>query len=212
MRPLGDPTRPGIARFDVRYDRRQPADAARARSRCAVSISTAACRVVTCSSGRSASFRDRRVTARSARRRAGAAAGRSASGAADRARRPHRLKPVGCTRRSGNVQARRLSARGAAAREPAASQPVPSPRRSAAPLSYTYGPEWITSRRAGWRRAIPTSSSKAARRYRRAIGDAVPRHEPRLAGERSPARRHHDGVRRADAAGRRSAAAARSTA
>ena len=36
-------------------------------------------------------------------------------------------------------------------------------------------------------------------RLRRAIEDAVPRDQPQLAGERSLPRRHHDGVRRADA-------------
>ena len=42
--------------------------------------------------------------------------------------------------------------------------------------------------------------------------DALPRHQPRLAGERPRAGRHHDGVRRADRRDRRSAAAASSTA
>ena len=45
-------------------------------------------------------------------------------------------------------------------------------------------------------------------RLRRAIEDAVPRHQPQLAGERSLARRHHDRVRRADAARFRSTASA----
>ena len=49
-------------------------------------------------------------------------------------------------------------------------------------------------------------------RVRRAIEDAVPRDQPQLAGERSLPGRHHDRVRRADAAPSRSTASASSTA
>ena len=65
-------------------------------------------------------------------------------------------------------------------------------------IAYSLDPDWITiaQRLDGdgedLRRVHGTDGVGAA------IGDSVPRDQPRLAGERSRARRHHDRVRRAD--------------
>ena len=69
-------------------------------------------------------------------------------------------------------------------------------------VAYALDPEWIVARRrAGRRRAKTYVEFEGRTAYRRALAHSVSRHQPRLAGERSRARRHHDGVRRADRRG-----------
>ena len=68
------------------------------------------------------------------------------------------------------------------------------------------------SRPRSWRRKRRSSPSRGSTAYGERSTIPVPRDQRRLAGERSRARRHHDGVRLADRRDRRSAAAASSTA
>ena len=78
--------------------------------------------------------------------------------------------------------------------------------RSAASSHFTLDPEWITLDAVADGDADEPTSRSRAHGLRRAIGDSVPRHQRRLAGKRSRAGRHHDGVRRADRRPCRSAA------
>ena len=65
-------------------------------------------------------------------------------------------------------------------------------------VEYSLDPEWIPLGRELGRDAEDLRRVRGADGVRRALADPVPRDEPRLAGERSRARRHHDGVRLAD--------------
>ena len=139
--------------------------------------------------------------------------GRSASG---------RLKHGG-----GTVRRRRRPARADDAADPAArigrgTAAVPRPGRSTraaigyVPIARQRSP--TPSIRMDHHRPEPDATEKTYVEFKgrtvwgAAIEDSVPRHQPRLAGERPRARRHHDGVRLADRRDRRSAAAASSTA
>ena len=185
MKPLGDPARPGIARFDVRYDQVSLPTLTRAVSLRGVRISTAVFWAVMCSSGRwavSAIVRgngELRVEAPSPLQ--GRTLTTSAPEPAD----------AGGTRDSDEPPD-----------EDAAPRPIPvfaSPIGGA--LAYTYGPEWIDLA-PGWIARPDLHRARGPHGVRRPIRPPVPRDQRRLAGERSPARRRHDRVRRPDAADR----------
>ncbi len=84
---------------------------------------------------------------------------------------------------------------------PFAPLPLPAHLPIAAELSYRYGPEEVTidNGRFATERTYVTFGGTTA--YRRAVAAAVPRHQQRLAGERSGPGRHHQRLRIADRRG-----------
>ena len=70
--------------------------------------------------------------------------------------------------------------------------------RSPGSVEYALDPEWIHLRPELGRDRADLRRVRRPDRVRPAIPDPIPRHQPRLAGERSSARRDHDRVRRAD--------------
>ena len=180
----------GALRRELR--RRRSRGASPTSSSCAGCASRAARRGTTCSSGRRAASRSTAATGTSPSTPPPGVAPMTAS-LDGRARGRRRT-----TRATSGGRSRRM--------------PLPAHLPIAGELTYRYGPDEVDDR------AGPLRDRAHARDVRRRDGvgrasrAAVPRDEPRLAGERSGARRHHHRLRIADRRRCRSAAAASSTA
>ena len=99
----------------------------------------------------------------------------------------------------GRIRAERADERGGAARQGVGPFAARAPDRRTCPigaaLTYTFDPDWVEHRRQPLRDAQDLRRVRGPHGVGRAVDDPVPRDQRRLAGERSAARRHHDGVR-----------------
>ena len=140
------------------------------------------------------------------RQRVAAQRPRLAVGQVLRASRRGRLSiapPPGVTPMTASLAAARAADAGDARREwgPFAPVPLPAHLPIAGELTYRFGPDEVDDRAGPLRHRAHARDLRRHDGLRRAIAAAVPRHQPRLAGKRSAARRHHQRLRLADRRG-----------